>query len=52
MDDTSHEKALLRRIEELEQHIQSLEKDLIHDGLTGLKTRAFFEEGARVYFDW
>jgi diguanylate cyclase (GGDEF)-like protein len=51
MDDTSHEKALLRRIEELEQHIQSLEKDLIHDGLTGLKTRAFFEEEARIYFE-
>ncbi len=42
---------LEKRIKELEETILELEKDLIHDPLTGLKTRAFFEEEARVYFD-
>jgi len=45
------EDALKARIEELEQTVEDLEKDLIHDALTGLKTRAFFEEEARVYCD-
>jgi diguanylate cyclase (GGDEF)-like protein len=45
------EDALKRKIKELEDTIELLEKDLIHDKLTGLKTRAFFEEEARVYFD-
>lgn len=36
---------------ELEATINDLEKNLIHDKLTGLKTRAFFEDEARVYFD-
>lgn len=47
----ANEEALKRRIKELEDSIKLLEKDLIHDKLTGLKTRAFFEEEARVYFD-
>lgn len=43
--------ALKKRIAELEEEIRELKKDLIHDSLTGLKTKAFFEEEARVYFD-
>ncbi|MDB5194601.1 MAG: diguanylate cyclase [Parcubacteria group bacterium] len=39
------------KIKELEAAVHELEKDLIHDKLTGLKTRAFFEEEARIYFD-
>lgn len=42
---------LKKRIAELEKTVQVLEQDLIHDQLTGLKTRAFFEEEARLYFD-
>jgi diguanylate cyclase (GGDEF)-like protein len=42
---------LHRKIAELEATVQTLEKDLIHDNLTGLKTRGFFEEEARMYFD-
>lgn len=45
------EEALKERIKKLEDTIRALEKDLIHDKLTGLKTRAYFEEEARVYFD-
>jgi diguanylate cyclase (GGDEF)-like protein len=45
------EEDLQKRIKELEETVHILEKDLIHDGLTSLKTRAFFEEEARVYFD-
>ncbi|MHB1330631.1 MAG: GGDEF domain-containing protein [Minisyncoccota bacterium] len=45
------EDALKKRISELEKIVQNLEKDLIHDKLTGLKTRAFFEEEAQIYFD-
>jgi diguanylate cyclase (GGDEF)-like protein len=51
MDDTNNEKTLLSRISELEEQVLSLEKDLIHDSLTGLKTRAFFEEEAQIYFE-
>lgn len=40
---------LENRVAELEAQIHELEKDLIHDSLTGLKTRAFFEEEATVY---
>lgn len=47
----ANEETLKKRIQELEDAIETLEKDLIHDNLTGLKTRAFFEEEARVYFD-
>jgi len=42
---------LLKRIAELEAQVYDLEKDLIHDPLTTLKTRAFFEEEIRVYLD-
>jgi len=42
---------LKARIQELEDEVSALAKDLIHDKLTGLKTRAFFEEEARIYFD-
>lgn len=41
---------LKKKIAELEKKLKSLEKDLIHDQLTGLKTRNFFEEEARLYF--
>lgn len=41
---------LQERIAELEAKIKVLERDLIHDALTGLKTRAFFEEEAHDYF--
>ncbi|MEQ1500501.1 MAG: GGDEF domain-containing protein [Parcubacteria group bacterium] len=40
---------LQEKIVELENQIHELEKDLIHDSLTGLKTRAFFEEELKVY---
>ncbi|MEK7186882.1 MAG: GGDEF domain-containing protein [Patescibacteria group bacterium] len=39
------------KIAELEQKIRVLEADLIHDALTGLKTRRFFEEEAKKYFN-
>lgn len=45
------EEILKKKIRELEEEVRVLQKDLIHDSLTGLKTRAFFEEEARVYFD-
>lgn len=38
-----------KRIKELELQVYDLEKDLIHDPLTGLKTRAFFEEELDIY---
>ena len=40
-----------KRIQELQAEITELERDLIHDTLTGLKTRAFFEEELRVYLE-
>ncbi len=46
-----NEEDLRKRIVELEAEIEELAKDQIHDSLTTLKTRAFFEEEARVYFD-
>ncbi len=46
MDDT---KQLKDQIAELKDQIHDLEKDLIHDKLTGLRTRAFFEEELHVY---
>ncbi len=42
---------LLSRIKELEEKISSLEKELIHDKLTSLKTKAFFEEKSQEYLD-
>lgn len=41
---------LKERIAELEQTIRVLQKDLIHDTLTGLKTRNFFNEEAKKFF--
>lgn len=38
-----------KRIVELETQVHDLERDLIHDPLTGLKTRVFFEEELSVY---
>lgn len=40
-----------KRIAELESQVHGLERDLIHDPLTGLKTRAFFEEELAVYLE-
>lgn len=51
MSDEQNKKELLARIAELESQVQGLEKNLIHDSLTGLKTRAFFEEEAKIYLD-
>lgn len=51
MDDEKNKKILLDRIAELESQVHDLEKDLIHDSLTGLKTRAFFEEESKIYLD-
>lgn len=51
MDSDLDKEELLNRIKELEYEITALTKNLIFDNLTGLKTRAFFEEEARVYFD-
>lgn len=42
---------LRKRIAELEEEVTLLAQDLIHDKLTGLKTRRFFEDEARIYFD-
>lgn len=39
------------RIKELETQVHELEKDLIHDSLTGLKTRAFLEEELGIYLN-
>ncbi len=44
MDDLS------KRVRELEWEVTQLTHDLIHDPLTGLKTRAYFEEQFGVYF--
>ncbi len=38
-----------KRIAELETQVHELERDLIHDTLTGIKTRAFFEEEIKIY---
>ena len=48
MDKQLERDELFRQIEELKEHIRILEKDLIHDHLTSLKTRAFFEEESTV----
>lgn len=42
---------LLGKIAELEQAVKILRQDLIHDSLTGLKTRNYFNEEAKKYFD-
>jgi len=41
---------LYKKIKDLENQVEILEKDLIHDKLTGLKTRGYFEEEAKIYF--
>ncbi len=43
------EQDLQKKIEVLEKRIHNLEKDLIHDSLTALKTKAFFEEESNTY---
>lgn len=43
------EQELQEKIVKLEEKVHELEKDLIHDTLTSLKTRGFFEEEAGVY---
>lgn len=40
---------LKEQVKVLENQIHDLEKDLIHDSLTSLKTRSFFEEETRIY---
>jgi diguanylate cyclase (GGDEF)-like protein len=50
-DEQKEKDNLLRRINDLEAQVQKLERDLIHDSLTDLKTRAFFEEESKVYLD-
>ncbi|MFH0804455.1 MAG: GGDEF domain-containing protein [Candidatus Zambryskibacteria bacterium] len=51
MNEQSEKEELVARIAELESQIQSLERDLIHDNLTELKTRNFFEEASKIYLD-
>lgn len=41
-----------RRIAELEAKVKSLENNLIHDQLTGLKTRSFFEEELKMHLGY
>jgi diguanylate cyclase (GGDEF)-like protein len=40
---------LSKRVGELEKEVERLRHDLIHDPLTGLKTRKFFEEETKMY---
>jgi diguanylate cyclase (GGDEF)-like protein len=49
MDEESKKEELLQRIAYLEAHVRDLESDLIHDPLTTLKTRAFFQEETNIY---
>ncbi len=44
-------KDLSKRVRELEWQVMQLEHDLIHDPLTGLKTRAYFEENVGTTLD-
>ena len=46
-----NQERLLKRIAELEAQVKSLEQNLIHDRLTGLKTRAFFEEEIETHLN-
>lgn len=46
---TDKKENLEERVSELQAQVHELEKDLIHDALTGLKTRAFLEEELEVY---
>lgn len=49
MPDGAVEKETEKRIRELEWQVTQLAHDLIHDPLTGLKTRAYFEEQVGTY---
>jgi len=51
MTDEQNKEELIARVAELESQVQGLEKDLIHDFLTELKTRNFFEEASKIYLD-
>jgi diguanylate cyclase (GGDEF)-like protein len=51
MTETQTQKDLEQKVAELEQTIKILKDDLIHDSLTGLKTRAFFDSEAKIFFD-
>lgn len=51
MENNQEKDELLKKIEQLETQIFLLEKNLIHDKLTGLKTRTFFEDAVRAYID-
>jgi len=51
MSDKQTEDVLRGRIAELELQVNGLEKDLIHDSLTELKTRSFFEEESKIYLE-
>lgn len=42
---------LSKRVAELEKQVLDLEYNLIHDKLTGLKTRAFFEQEVGLYLE-
>src|SRR3989344_268223 len=44
-------KTLEERVKELEHQIDELEDNLIHDTLTGLKARAFFDHEVSVYLE-
>lgn len=50
--EAAEEKELLKRVRELEWEVTQLQHDLIHDPLTGLKTRAYFEEQIGVYLNF
>jgi diguanylate cyclase (GGDEF)-like protein len=49
MLDDAEAKEVEKRIRELEWQVTQLQHDLIHDPLTGLKTRAYFEEQVGTY---
>lgn len=44
-------KKLEEEVKELRTQVYELENNLIHDSLTGLKTRAFFEEEVSVFLE-
>ncbi len=49
--DGDEKKELAERVVTLEKQVYELEHNLMHDPLTGLKTRAFFEEEVSVYLE-
>lgn len=52
MLDDAQEKEALKRVRELEWKVTQLAHDLIHDPLTGLKTRPYFEEQMGTYLSF